>query len=78
MVMEKLIEALDCVVSVDGSEITSDTLLRKDLELNSIDTATYLAELEDIFHMEIEPEGDLEDISLGQLAEYITGKKAAV
>ena len=76
MVMEKLIKALDCVVTVDGEDITPQTRLRKDLELNSIDTATYLAELEDIFHIEIEPEGAMDDITIGDLAEYISRKKA--
>ena len=72
--IEKIKEKLMDYVEYPADQITADTQIIKDLEMNSFDIVTMLGELEEEYSVKFEQE-DLEQIlTVGDLAKYLESK----
>ena len=72
--IEKVKEKLMDYVEYPADQITADTQIIKDLEMNSFDIVTMLGELEEEYSVKFEQE-DLEQIlTVGDLAKYLESK----
>ncbi|MER2491927.1 phosphopantetheine-binding protein [Catenovulum sediminis] len=70
---ERLVQALGDAMNLPDVEISENTKLVDDLEADSVDFATILMELEEVFEIEI-PDNTGEKISdatLGQITDFI-------
>ena len=74
MVFEKVQEIIAEKLGMDESEITMDSSLEDDLEVDSLDIVDIVTALEDEFQIEI-PQEDLKDMEKGSdLVSYIESK----
>ena len=74
MVYEKVQEIIAEKLGMDESEITMDSSLEDDLEVDSLDIVDIVTALEDEFQIEI-PQEDLKDMEkVSDLVSYIESK----
>lgn len=76
MIFEKVKEVVAEQLDVEVEEMTMETSLMKDLDADSLDAVEIIMALEDEFEVEI-PDEDAEGFkSIGNIVDYIEGKKA--
>lgn len=76
MIFEKVKELVAEQLDAEVEEITMETSLMKDLDADSLDAVEIIMALEDEFEVEI-PDEDAEGFkSIGNIVDYIEGKKA--
>lgn len=72
----------DCVaetLNIPADELTEDTLIREDLEADSMDVVTLMVLLDDKFNAEFSPEDvPSENVSLQWVVDHIARKLAAM
>lgn len=76
MIFEKVKEVVAEQLDAEVEEMTMETSLMKDLDADSLDAVEIIMALEDEFEVEI-PDEDAEGFkSIGNIVDYIEGKKA--
>ena len=73
--LETLKGIIDEYVSVDLDSITTETKLREDLGLDSLDMASLACEVEDEFGIEIPDDAIYSVITVGDVIKFIEGLK---
>lgn len=73
--LETLKGIIDEYVSVDLDSITTETKLREDLGLDSLDMASLACEVEDEFEIEIPDDAIYSVITAGDVIKFIEGLK---
>ncbi|MCW8090714.1 acyl carrier protein [Alteromonas sp. ASW11-130] len=78
-VIEKIKEALHDSMNLPDAELSSSTKLVEDLNADSVDFATLLMELEEVFNCKIPDSAgaEISDATIGQVADYIIKLKQA-
>lgn len=71
MVFEKVVKILCDEFELDGEEITADTVLGEDLEIDSMDLVDLVMSIEDEFGMELPDEALEVIVTVGDLVNYI-------
>lgn len=75
MMFDKVKELIEEKLNLEGVEITPDSKVKEDLEVDSLDLFELVMALEDEFGIEI-PTEDLEKIAtVGDIIEYIESKQ---
>ena len=76
MIFEKVKEVVAEQLDAEVEDMTMETSLMKDLDADSLDAVEIIMALEDEFEVEI-PDEDAEGFkSIGNIVDYIEGKKA--
>lgn len=76
MIFEKVKEVVAEQLDAEVEDMTMETSLMKDLDADSLDAVEIIMALEDEFEVEI-PDDDAEGFkSIGNIVDYIKGKKA--
>lgn len=74
--LETLKKIIEEYVNVDLDSITTETKLREELELDSLDMASLACEVEDEFEIEIPDDAIYNVITVGDVIKFIENEQA--
>jgi len=78
MVLEKVTALIAKEFHVDAGQLTADTRLEEDLNIDSLDAVELVMGLEDTFHVSITDETSHEFKTVGQIVDFIAGQTSVI